>query len=93
MKKLLLIALVAIGFAFVPVHSSDAQIYVGIPGIAGIGIGYPGGYYYGYPRYYGYYPYGYHGYYPYRSYYWHNGHRVYYRHHRIILITTATKLK
>jgi hypothetical protein len=80
MKKLLLFSLVAIGFAFVPAQRSDAQIYVGIPGIVGVGIGYPG-YYYGYPRYYGY-PYGYYGYYPYRSYYWYNGHRVYYRHHR-----------
>ena len=60
MKKLLLFSLVAIGFAFVPAQRSDAQIYVGIPGIVGVGIGYPG-YYYGYPRYYGY------GYYPYRS--------------------------
>jgi len=81
MKKLLLIALVAIGFAFVPAQRSDAQVYVGIPGVVGVGIGSPG-YYYGYPRYYGYYPYGYYGYYPYRSYYWYNGHRVYYRHHR-----------
>ena len=85
MKKLLLIALVAIGFAFVPVQSSDAQIYVGIPGVAGVG----GGYYYGYPGYYRNYPYSYYRYYPYRtyyytgpSYYWYNGHRVYYRHHR-----------
>jgi len=97
MKKLLLIALVASGLAFVPVQRSDAQVYVGIPGVVGVGIGgYPSyGYYYGYPRYYGgYYPYsyysGYSGYYPYRtyyyggpSYYWYNGHRVYYRkHHR-----------
>ena len=84
MKKLLLIALVAIGFAFVPVQSSDAQIYVGIPGGVGVGIGYPSyGYYYGYPRYYGYYPYSYYGsYYGGPSYYWSNGHRVYYRHHR-----------
>ena len=44
MKKLLLIALVASGLAFVPAQRSDAQISVG--------IGYPG---YGY----GYYPYGY----------------------------------
>ena len=44
MKRLLLIALVASGLAFVPVQRSDAQISVG--------IGYPG---YGY----GYYPYGY----------------------------------
>ena len=86
MKKLLLIALVVSGFAFVPVQRSDAQVSVGIGGV-GIGIGYPGyryGYY-GYPGYgYGYYPYGYYrsypdyGYYTGRSYY---GRRVY-RHHR-----------
>ena len=35
MKKLLLIALVVSGLAFVPVQSSDAQVYVGIPGIVG----------------------------------------------------------
>ena len=90
MKKLLLIALVASGLAFVPVHSSDAQVYVGIPGIVGVGIGgYPGGYY-GYPAYSysGYYrPYYYSRpyssyYYTGPSYYWYNGHRVYYRHHR-----------
>src|SRR5437667_11628963 len=55
MKKLLLMVLVASGLAFVPVQSSDAQIYVGIPGIAGVGIG---GGYYGYPAY------SYSGYYP-----------------------------
>ncbi len=67
MKKLLLIALVASGLAFVPVQRSDAQISVG--------IGYPGYYYpYGYYR-----PYPYYGYY--RPYYWYGGHR-YYRHHR-----------
>jgi hypothetical protein len=93
MKKLLLIALVASGLAFVPAQRSDAQVYVGVPGTGvgvGVGFGYPSyGYYYGYPRYYGgYYPYSYYGY-PYRtyyyggpSYYWYNGHRVYYRHHR-----------
>jgi hypothetical protein len=47
MKKLLLIALVASGLAFVPVQRSDAQVSVGI------GVGYRG--------YYGYYPYGYYG--------------------------------
>ena len=70
-KRLLSIALVAGGFAFVPVQRSDAQVSVGI------GIGYPGGYY-------GYYPYGYYRPYPYYyrpSYYWYGGHR-YYRHHR-----------
>src|SRR6266550_5688371 len=81
MKKLLLIALVVSGLAFVPVQRSDAQVSVGI------GFGYPGyrSGYYGYPGYgYGYYPYGYYrsypdyGYYTGRSYY---GHRVY-RHHR-----------
>ncbi|PYJ93068.1 MAG: hypothetical protein DME62_10215 [Verrucomicrobia bacterium] len=84
--------LVASGLAFVPVQSSDAQIYVGIPGIAGVGIG---GGYYGYPAYSysGYYPYGYYrpyyysrpyysSYYSGPSYYWYNGHRVYYRHYR-----------
>jgi hypothetical protein len=49
MKKLLLIALVASGLAFVPVQRSDAQIFIGLPGIVGIGIG-PGPYY-GYPYY------------------------------------------
>ena len=52
MKKVLLIALVATGLAFVPVQRSDAQVSVGI------GVGYPGYYgpypYYGYPRPYGY---------------------------------------
>ena len=85
MKKLLLIALVAIGSLFVPVQRSDAQITVGVGGV-GIGFGYPGyryGYYpygYGYP--YGYYrSYPYYSYYSGPSYYWSNGHR-YYRHHR-----------
>jgi hypothetical protein len=49
MKRLLLIALVATGLAFVPVQRYDAQISVG--------IGYPG---YGH----GYYPYGYYRPYP-----------------------------
>ena len=74
MKKLLLIALVASGLAFVPVQRSDAQISVG--------IGYPA---YGYSYYpYGYYrPHPYYGYYYGPSYYCYNGHRVYYhRHHR-----------
>src|SRR5439155_19992578 len=53
MKRLLLIALVASGLAFVPVPRSDAQISVG--------IGYPG---YGY----GYYPYGYYRTYPHYGY-------------------------
>ena len=87
-RAFLLIALVASGLAFVPVQSSDAQVYVGIPGIVGVGVGgYPGGYYSGYPSYsyYGNYPYGYYRPYSYYytgpSYYWSNGHR-YYRHHR-----------
>jgi hypothetical protein len=62
MKKLLLIALMVSGLAFVPVQRSDAQVSVGI------GVGFPGGYY-GYPRYgYGYYPYGYYRPYPYYGY-------------------------
>ena len=70
MKKLLLIALVVSGLAFVPVQRSDAQITVG--------VGYPGYYPYGYYR-----PHPYYGYYYGPSYYWYNGHRVYYhRHHR-----------
>jgi hypothetical protein len=72
MKKLLLIALVVSGLAFVPVQRSDAQISVGI-GYPGYGHGY---YPYGYYR-----PYRYYGYYSGPSYYWSNGHR-YYRHHR-----------
>ena len=82
MKKLLLIALMVSGLAFVPMQRSDAQVSVGI------GVRFPGGYY-GYPGYgYGYYPYGYYRPYPYYgyyggpSYYWSGGHRVYYRHHR-----------
>ena len=72
MKRLLLIALMAGGLAFVPVQRSDAQISVGI-GYSGYGYGY---YPYGYYR-----PYRYYGYYSGPSYYWSNGHR-YYRHHR-----------
>ena len=70
MKRLLLIALVASGLAFVPVQRSDAQVSVGI-GPVGVGVGF------GYPAYYGYYPYGYYyrpypyyGYYYGPSYYW-----------------------
>jgi len=93
MKKLLLIALVVTGLAFVPVQRSDAQVSVGI---GGIGVGFSGGDY-GYPGYAGYYPYRYYrpyyysqpypysyytgSYYTGPSYYWYNGHRVY-RHHR-----------
>ena len=62
-KKLFLVAFVVTGLAFVPVQRSDAQIFIGIPGILGIGTG--PGVSYGYPHFeYGYYPYG--GYY-YRS--------------------------
>ncbi len=84
MKKLLLIALVVSGLAFVPVPRSGAQVSVGIGGV-GIGFGYPRYRYsyYGYPGYgYGYYPYGYYRSYPYYGYYGSSyGHRVY-RHHR-----------
>ena len=88
MKKLLLIGLVAGGLAFVPVQRSDAQIFIGIPGILGIGTG-PGAHY-GYPHFeYGYYPrggYSYqqpdYGYYGGPSYDSHHGRRVYSHHHR-----------
>ena len=80
MKRLLLIAVMAGGLAFVPAQRSDAQVSVGI------GVGYPSYGYRYYPSYgYGYYPYGY--YRPYRYYGYYNGrtyynrHR-YYRHHR-----------
>lgn len=79
MKRLLLIALMAGGLAFVPAQRSDAQVSVGI------GVGYPSYGYSYYPYGYGYYPYRYYrpyryyGYY--RPYYWYGGHR-YYRHHR-----------
>jgi hypothetical protein len=81
MKKLLLITLVVAGLGFVSTQHSDAQIFIGIPGIVGIGIG-PG--YYGYPYYgsgYYYRSYPYYGYYGGPSYYWYHGHRVYYHHH------------
>jgi hypothetical protein len=80
MKRLLLSALVASGLAFVPVKHSDAQIYVGIPGIVGVGFGYPTGYY-GYPgySYSGYYPYGYYRPYYYSgSYYYSQPYSAYY---------------
>lgn len=83
-KRLLLIALVAGGIAFVPAPRSDAGVSVGI------GFGFPVGYY-GYP-YYGYYrPYAYpyyrpypYGYYVGPSFYWYGGHRhrVHRVHHR-----------
>ena len=84
-KKLLLVAFVVSGLAFVPVQRSDAQIEIGIPGIGtgpGVNYGYPhfeygyysrGGYYYQQPDY---------GYYGGPSYNSHHGHRVYSRHHR-----------
>jgi len=88
MKKLLLIALVASGLAFVPVQRSDAQLTRGIPGAGGMSFGFPGGYV-AYPTRYNYYPYGYYmrPYYNYSqpySYYFarpYQGHRVYSRHH------------
>ena len=59
-KKLFLVAYVVSGLALVPVQRSDAQTFIGIPGIeTGPGVNY------GYPHFeYGYYPRG--GYY-YRS--------------------------
>ena len=82
MKKLLLIALVAGGIAFVPAQRTDAGVSFGI------GVGFPG--YYGYSPY-GYYQpyYGYYRPYPYYSYssgpsfYWYGGHRVFVRPHRV----------
>ena len=85
MKKLLLVAFVVSGLAFVPVQRSDAQIEIGIPGIGtrrGVNYGYPhfeygyyprGGYYYQQPDY---------GYSGGRSYDSHHRHRVYSRDHR-----------
>ena len=88
MKKLLLIAVVAAGFAVAGAPRAEAGVSVGI------GIGFPG--FYGYP-----YPYAYPAYYPYpyaypyyggnyyrsgvrvaryhRPYYWRHGRRIYYR--------------
>ena len=82
MKKLLLIALVAGGLAFIPAQRSDAQISIGI-GYPGYGYGYyPYGYYRPYSYYYGYYrPYSYYRYYYGPEFNWYHGHRVYYRHH------------
>lgn len=98
MKKLLLIAFVALGFAFVVPATSHAHssfgISIGFPlGYSGCyGPGYYGyggyGYGYGYPAYYPrYYSTGYYGgYYPgayYRTSYYYSPRRVYYvRHHR-----------
>src|SRR6266498_2719828 len=78
MKRLLLIALMAGGLAFVPAQRSDAQVSVGI------GVGYPSYGYRYYPYGYGYYPYRY--YRPYRYYGYSRGPSYYYghryRHHR-----------
>jgi hypothetical protein len=87
-KKPFLVAFVVSGLALVPVQRSDAQIFIGIPGILGIGTG-PGANY-GYPHFeYGYYPYGGYyyqqpdyGYYGGPAYDSHPGHRAYSRHHR-----------
>jgi hypothetical protein len=91
MKKLLLIALVAAGFAFAAAPRTEARTYfsvgIGLP----IGFGYYGGCYPGYySGYQGYYPYGYYRpyyrpyysgvtirYYNGRPFYWHRGHRVF----------------
>jgi hypothetical protein len=85
MKKLLFIALVAVGCAFVPIQQSGAQVTVGIGGV-GVGVGYPGyryGYYpyggYGYGSPYSYYRPSY-SYYSGPSYYYRTN--KYYRHHR-----------
>ena len=81
MKKLLLIAAVAIGFMMAGAPTSQARVFVNV----GIGLPFPG--IYPYPAY-GCYPYyGYPAYYPgvyygvaYRPYYWWHGRRIYYRH-------------
>jgi hypothetical protein len=84
MKRLLLIALMACGLAFVPAQRTDAQVSVGVGGV-GIGFGHPGYRYGYYPSGYGYSPYGYYrsypryGYYSTPSYRYRNG---VYRHHR-----------
>jgi hypothetical protein len=86
MKKLLLMAVVAAGFALAGASRAEAGVSVGI------GIGFPGycgyGYPYAYPGYYPY-PYGYPyygGYYRsgfvrvvhrHRPYYWYHGRRIY----------------
>ncbi|MBV9008468.1 MAG: hypothetical protein JO354_04775 [Verrucomicrobia bacterium] len=78
MKKLVLVAAVAMGFMMLGAPKSEARVFVNI------GIGLP--VFYPYPAYYGYYPYPYPTYYPtvyygavYRPYYWWHGRRVYYR--------------
>ena len=81
MKKLLLIAIVAVGFLVAGATKSEARVFFNI----GIGLPAPVAYYPGY------YPYGYYPYRPYyapgvyygvgyRPYYWWHGRRVYYRH-------------
>jgi hypothetical protein len=82
MKKFILIALVAAGFAIASVPRSEAGISIGIGIGAPIGYGYPYGcgygYGYGYPYRYAYRPVVYAG----PSFYWNHGHRAYYsRHH------------
>ncbi len=72
MKKLILIALAAGGIAMASAPSSNAGVAVGIGFGVPVGYGYPYGYYRPYPYY------GYVG----PTFYWSNGHRVYYRHHR-----------
>jgi hypothetical protein len=79
MKKLLIVAAVALGFIIAAAPDSKAGVSVGI------GIGFPIGYY---PPYYGYYPIVYPAPYYYTPiyyrvgfgpYYWWHGRRVYYR--------------
>jgi len=79
-KKLLLIAIVAGGFTFATAPHSNAGVAIGI------GLGFPvvSPYPYAYPYPY---PYPYYGYYgpsvyvgP--SFFWSNGHRVFFRNHR-----------
>jgi hypothetical protein len=77
-KKILLIAVVAVGFAFAAAPRSEARVFVNV------GLGFPGFYYGPGPYYgYGYAPYGYYYggpryYYNGRPYYWYRGQRVYY---------------
>jgi hypothetical protein len=75
-KRLLLIGLVASGFAFASAPRADAGVSVGI------GFGFPVAYPYPYYPY----PYGYYG--PRvwvgPSFYWHNGRRVFVPRHRIV---------
>jgi hypothetical protein len=80
-KKLLLVAIVAGGVAFATVPRSNAGVSIGI------GLGFPVVYPYPYYRYPYRYPYPYYGYYGPSAYvgpsfYWSNGHRIYYRGYR-----------